>query len=190
MDGAEDMKGNVAAALTAAIEFLDTHPQFQGSLSFLLTGDEEGPAINGTRQVLEWMAENNHIPDQCLVMEPTASQTPGDTLKIGRRGSLNGRLSVTGAQGHAAYPHQADNPLPRLVQLLNALTAQPLDSGTAYFEASSLQLTTIDVGNPATNVIPGMGTAQFNVRFNDLWTADSLRAELHHRLDAVGHLMI
>ena len=184
--GAEDMKGNVAAALVATSDFLAHNPGFDGSLSFLLTGDEEGLALNGTKKVLQWMAANNHIPDQCLVIEPTATHHPGDTLKAGRRGSLNGMLTVTGTQGHAAYPQKADNPLPRLVQLLNALIVPSLDEGTAHFEASSLQITTIDVGNSAVNIIPASGTAQFNVRFNDTWTAVTLEAELRRRLDSVG----
>ena len=184
--GAEDMKGNMAAALVAAAEFLSDRPDFAGSLSFLLTGDEEGPALNGTAKVLSWMAAQGHIPDQCIVMEPTASRVPGDTLKIGRRGSLNATLSVRGTQGHAAYPEKADNPLPRLVDLLKALIQRPLDSGTAHFEPSSLELTSLDVGNPAPNVIPDQGQARFNSRFNDLWTPETLETELRARLDSVG----
>ena len=184
--GAEDMKGNVAAALAAVADFLAATPDFAGSLSFLLTGDEEGPAVNGTLKVLDWMAAQGHIPDSCLVIEPTARQQPGDTLKIGRRGSLNGTLTVTGVQGHVAYPAMADNPLPRLVRLLTALIAQPLDAGTAYFGPSSLEITSIDVGNTVTNVIPAAGRAQFNSRFNDCWTAEALAAELRARLDATG----
>ena len=184
--GAEDMKGNVAAAMVAASDFLEANPDFGGSISFLLTGDEEGPAINGTKRVLEWMAANDQVPDQCLIIEPTATTAPGDTLKVGRRGSMNGYLTVTGTQGHAAYPQKADNPLPRLVQMLGALTSTPLDAGTEHFEATSLQLTTIDVGNPATNVIPAQGTATFNVRFNDTWTPETLLAEIKVRLDSVG----
>ena len=184
--GSEDMKGNVAAALVAATDFLSENPGFGGSVSFLLTGDEEGPAINGTTKVLQWMADQNHVPDRCLVIEPTASHTPGDTLKIGRRGSLNGILTVTGTQGHAAYPAKADNPLPRLIKLLNALIATPLDAGTTHFEPSSLEVTSIDVGNPVPNVIPAQGSARFNSRFNDLWTPETLETEVRRRLDHLG----
>lgn len=184
--GAEDMKGNVAAALGAAADFLALNPDFDGSISFLLTGDEEGPAVNGTKKVLEWMAANGQVPDQCLVIEPTATAVPGDTLKVGRRGSLNGTLTVTGTQGHVGYPQKADNPLPRLVALLDALVKEPLDQGTEHFEPTSLQLTTIDVGNEASNVIPASGQARFNVRFNDTWTPESLLAELKTRLDSTG----
>ena len=184
--GVEDMKGNVAAAMAAAADFLAKNPGFPGSISFLLTGDEEGPAINGTKKVLEWMAANGQVPDQCLVIEPTASEAPGDTLKVGRRGSMNAVLRVEGTQGHAAYPAKADNPLPRLVKLLDALIAEPLDQGTAHFEPSSLEITTIDVGNPASNVIPALGEARFNSRFNDLWTPETLEAEFRARLDSQG----
>lgn len=184
--GAEDMKANIAAALTAGGDFLMQTPGFGGSISFLLTGDEEGPAINGTQKVLQWMAQEGQIPDYCVVIEPTARQRPGDTLKIGRRGSLNAILSVEGVQGHIAYPSKADNPLHPLVQLLNTLIAQPLDQGTAHFEPSSLQISSIDVGNPATNLIPAGGSAQFNIRFNDLWTPETLTAEIRSRLDSHG----
>lgn len=184
--GSEDMKGNVAAAMAAAADFLSHRPNFSGSLSFLLTGDEEGPAINGTKKVLEWMDQERQIPNLCLVIEPTASAVPGDTLKIGRRGSMNATLHVTGTQGHAAYPAKADNPLPRLVHLLAALIQSPLDAGSDHFEPSSLELTTIDVGNAASNVIPATGQAHVNSRFNDLWTPETLEAELRRRLDTVG----
>lgn len=184
--GSEDMKANVAAALSAAADFLAKTQNFAGSISFLLTGDEEGPAVNGTVKVLEWMAANGHTPDQCLVIEPTASEQPGDTLKVGRRGSMNATLRVEGIQGHAAYPAKADNPLHPLVQLLNALIATPLDAGTDHFEPTSLQVTTIDVGNAASNVIPAAGEARFNMRFNDTWTPETLEAEVRSRLDSVG----
>ncbi len=184
--GSEDMKANVAAALSAAADFLAKTPEFKGSLSFLLTGDEEGPAVNGTVKVLDWMAANGQIPDQCLVIEPTASEHPGDTLKVGRRGSMNATLRVEGVQGHAAYPAKADNPIHPLVRLLNALITTPLDAGTAHFEPTSLQITTIDVGNTASNVIPAGGEARFNMRFNDLWTPETLEAEVRRRLDEVG----
>ncbi len=184
--GAEDMKANIAAAMSAAVDFLSKTPDYKGSISFLLTGDEEGPAVNGTAKVLDWMSKNEQLPDKCVVIEPTAKSIPGDTLKVGRRGSINGQLIVKGVQGHAAYPSKAQNPLPGLVQLLGALVENPLDTGTEHFEPSSLQITTIDVGNEAQNVIPSQGQANFNSRFNDLWTPESVEAEIRSRLDKVG----
>ncbi|WP_431280590.1 succinyl-diaminopimelate desuccinylase [Humitalea sp. 24SJ18S-53] len=171
--GATDMKGGVAAFIAAIPE---TCP---GSLSLLITGDEEGPATDGTVKVLGWMAEHGHIPDMCLVGEPTSKVRLGDTIKVGRRGSLNAAITIHGTQGHAAYPQKADNPIHRMVRVLAALTAEPLDAGSEFFEASSLQVTSVDVGNAATNVIPGSATARLNIRFNDLHSSDSLGARLH-----------
>ena len=189
--GAADMKGAIAAAIAAMAGFLeaverggDAAPS--GHLSLLITGDEEGPALNGTRRVLEWMAAHGHVPDFCLVGEPTSRQRAGDTVKIGRRGSLNGHLIVEGIEGHVAYPHLADNAIPKLLRLLDALLAEPLDTGTAVFEPSNLEVTDIAVGNRAHNVIPGRAEALFNIRFNDLHTGDSLTRWLHDRLGAVG----
>ena len=184
--GAVDMKGNIASFLAALTRAVEDGTADKGSISLLITGDEEGPGVNGTAKVLEWMAEQGEGFDLCLVGEPTSIEHLGDVMKIGRRGSMTGTLTVTGIQGHAAYPHRADNPLHPLVRLLNALIAEPLDDGTEHFEPSTLQLTTIDVGNPASNVIPARGTAVFNSRFNDRHTADSLEAELRRRLDSVG----
>ena len=173
--GACDMKGGIAAFVAAA----STHVEkMNGSISLLITGDEEGPATDGTVRVLDWMATHGHIPDFCLVGEPTNPAALGDIIKIGRRGSLNATLQVHGTQGHAAYPHQADNPVHRLVRALAALTAAPLDAGTEWFEPSTLQITSIDVGNPATNVIPAEATAKLNIRFNDHHTGASLDAWL------------
>ena len=149
-----------------------------GSISLLITGDEEGPATDGTVRVLDWMAAHGHIPDLCLVGEPTNPAALGDVIKIGRRGSLNAALTVHGTQGHAAYPHRADNPVHRLVRALAALTAAPLDAGAEWFEPSSLQVTSIDVGNPATNVIPASAGARLNIRFNDRHTGAGLEAWL------------
>ncbi len=189
--GAADMKGAIAAALSAIAGFLAeveaAAPDApSGRLSLLITGDEEGPALNGTRRVLEWMAARGHVPDFCLVGEPTSRVRVGDTVKIGRRGSLNGHLVVEGVEGHVAYPQLADNAIPKLLRLLDALLAEPLDRGTAVFEPSNLEITDITVGNHAHNVIPGRAEALFNIRFNDLHTGDSLVRWLRERLDATG----
>ncbi len=164
--GAADMKGAIAAFAAAA--------RAPGHVSLLITGDEEGDAIDGTVRVLEWMEAQGKIPDFCVVGEPTSRVRLGDTIKIGRRGSLNARITIPGIQGHAAYPRLADNPVHRLVKTLSALIATPLDSGNAWFEPSSLQITSTDVGNPAANVIPGAATARLNIRFNDLHTGAGL----------------
>ncbi|MBN8909231.1 MAG: succinyl-diaminopimelate desuccinylase, partial [Rhodospirillales bacterium] len=148
----------------------------KGSISFLITGDEEGPAVDGTVKVLEWMQANGQVPDFCLVGEPTCPVKLGDMVKIGRRGSVNIGLEVFGTQGHVAYPHRADNPVHRLLRALSALTAAPLDAGSEWFEPSSLQVTSIDVGNAATNVIPVSARAALNIRFNDRHSGASLIA--------------
>lgn len=177
--GAVDMKGNIAAFVAAAAAWLDRHGGAPpAALSFLITGDEEGDAVDGTVKVLGWMEERQEIPAFCLVGEPTSVSRLGDTVKIGRRGSLTGRITVEGTQGHAAYPQRADNPTHRLVALLASLAARRLDEGTDWFEPSSLQVTTIDVGNPASNVIPGSASATWNIRFNDRHTEASLTAWL------------
>ena len=184
--GAVDMKGAIAAFIAAAQAFLDRRgPGFTGSISLLITGDEEGVAINGTRKVLEWLKSRGEAIDSCLVGEPTSATQLGDMIKIGRRGSMTGRLMVEGVQGHVAYPHLADNAAHRLVALLAGLTARALDDGTAHFQKSGLQVTTIDIGNPATNVIPGASRATFNIRFNDLWTSAKLKSWVKETLDCV-----
>ncbi|MGI4747274.1 MAG: succinyl-diaminopimelate desuccinylase [Janthinobacterium lividum] len=174
--GACDMKGAIAAFVAAAAAHLSAQgvSGSSGSISLLITGDEEGPALDGTVRVLEWMAAHNHIPDFCLVGEPTNPTELGQVIKIGRRGSLNAHIVVPGIQGHVAYPQVADNPVHRLLALLSELTTIPLDRGTAFFEPSSLQVTSIDVGNKATNVIPAHAEAQLNIRFNDQHTGASL----------------
>ncbi|MCX5615510.1 succinyl-diaminopimelate desuccinylase [Bombella sp. TMW 2.2559] len=172
--GTADMKGGVAAALAAVARRLEAGP-LKGSLSFLITGDEEGPAHYGTRSVLEWMKEQGEAPDFCLLGEPTNPAEMGDVIKIGRRGSMNVVITVKGVQGHVAYPHLADNPIHRLVPILHDLTSRTLDQGSDWFAPSSLQITSVDVGNPATNVIPAMAQARVNIRFNDLHTSESLR---------------
>ena len=176
--GTADMKGGVAAFATAALSFLKKHGTPKGTISFLITGDEEGPAINGTVKLLEWAKAHGEVFDHCIVGEPTNPNALGDMIKIGRRGSLTGRLTVHGKQGHVGYPHLAENPIPAMLRLLGALKAKPLDNGTSHFDASNLEVTTVDTGNPATNVIPGEVRAVFNIRFNDLWTPESLAAEL------------
>ncbi|WP_448202701.1 succinyl-diaminopimelate desuccinylase [Azospirillum sp. sgz302134] len=183
--GAVDMKGAIAAFVAATARHLQQHGAPKGSISLLITGDEEGVAINGTKKVLDWLKARGETLDACVVGEPTNPKALGDMIKIGRRGSLTGHLTVFGAQGHVAYPHLADNPLPRLVRMLAAITAEPLDEGTDHFQPSTLALTTIDVGNPATNVIPAQGKATFNIRFNDAHTPESLEAWLRARFDTV-----
>jgi succinyl-diaminopimelate desuccinylase len=183
--GAVDMKGAIACFLAAAARFLDEH-QPAGSISCLITGDEEGPAINGTRKVLDWLAGRDEKLDFCLVGEPTNVKQLGDTLKVGRRGSLTGHLTVHGIQGHVAYPERADNPIPQLLAMLRALSEEPLDAGSEHFEPSQLVITSVDVGNRTSNLIPAAATATFNVRFNDRYTARTLEAALRARLDASG----
>jgi succinyl-diaminopimelate desuccinylase len=187
--GAVDMKGAIAAFIAAAQQHLDERgARFTGSISLLITGDEEGDAVNGTRKVLDWLAERGEVLDACLVGEPTSAHALGDMIKIGRRGSLTGRLTAHGVQGHTAYPQRADNAAHRLVAMLHALTTTELDNGTEHFEPSTLQVSTIDVGNPASNVIPASAQAVFNIRFNDHWTSERLKSWLAERLDEVsGH---
>ncbi len=170
--GAADMKGALAAMVEAARRHVGRGAP--GSLSFLVTGDEEGPATFGTDRLLDWMAANGHVPDACLVGEPTSVRTLGDTLKIGRRGSLNAWLTVLGAQGHVAYPDRADNPVRRLVNILAELQSRRLDEGTDWFAPSNLEVVDLEVGNPATNVIPAKASARLNIRFNDRHTGAEL----------------
>ena len=182
--GAADMKGGIACMLAATRAFLTRRGAgFTGSIAFLITGDEEGPAVNGTVKLLAWARARGERFDHCLLGEPTNPGRLGEMIKIGRRGSLTGKLTVLGRQGHVAYPHKAENPIPGLLRLASALAAEPLDGGTTHFDASNLEFTTIDVGNPATNVIPATARATFNVRFNDDWTAESLGAEIRRRLE-------
>ena len=184
--GAVDMKGGIACFVAACARYLETRPAFPGSVSLLITGDEEGPAINGTPKLLDWATARGERWDACLVGEPTNPERLGDMIKIGRRGSLSGRITVHGVQGHAAYPHLADNPVRGILQLTSALMHPPFDHGTDDFQPSNLEVTTIDVGNGAVNVIPARATASFNIRFNDTWTAESLQAEIRHRLDVAA----
>jgi succinyl-diaminopimelate desuccinylase len=183
--GACDMKGGVAAAAAAALRFIAKKP-FAGSISFLITGDEEGPAVNGTVKLVEWALARGELFDHCILGEPTSVKALGDTIKHGRRGSLNGKLTIEGRQGHVAYPQLALNPIRALAPLLTALVTPSLDQGKADFEPSNLEVTSIDVGNPAANVIPGQVRLAFNVRFNDLWTSETLSAEIARRVAAAG----
>ena len=185
--GAADMKGAVAAFAAAAARFVArTGGDFAGAISLLITGDEEGPSVNGTRPMLQALSAEGETFDACLVGEPTNPRRLGEMAKIGRRGSWTGHLTVKGVQGHIAYPHLADNPNHRLARMIVALTETPLDPGTAHFQPSTLQVSTIDVGNPTTNVIPAEARASFNSRFNDGFTPVSLEAEVRRRLDSVG----
>ncbi len=184
--GACDMKGSVAAFALAAIEHAKADPQLPGSISMLITGDEEGPSINGTVKVLKWMQDNGQLPDHCVVGEPTCPDELGDTIKIGRRGSINFVIRAAGVQGHTAYPHKADNPVPKLARLIDRLACAELDRGTEFFEPSTLAVSSFDVGNPATNVIPERATARFNIRFNSEHTADSLIRWVHQQCDDVA----
>ncbi len=185
--GAADMKGAIAAFADAAARFAaERNGDFAGAISLLITGDEEGPSVNGTKPMLQTLAKEGERFDACLVGEPTNPRRLGEMAKIGRRGSWTGHLTVKGVQGHIAYPHLADNPTHRLARMIVALTERPLDPGTAHFEPSTLQVSTIDVGNPATNIIPAEARASFNSRFNDGFTPASLEAEVRRRLDSVG----
>jgi succinyl-diaminopimelate desuccinylase len=177
--GASDMKGGIACFIAALKRFLDAKPgSFEGSISLLITGDEEGPALNGTVKVLKWMAENNHTPDHCIVGEPTSVSTVGDMIKIGRRGSINGHLIVEGIQGHVAYPQKAKNPFDLMVRILGRLNSETLDSGNQHFQPSNLEITAIDTNNPASNVIPAKTEAQFNIRYNDTYNSNSIAAHI------------
>ena len=185
--GASDMKTAIAGFAAAAARFLESRDNgFPGSISLLITGDEEGEAVNGTVKVLEWLREKGEVLDACLVGEPTNPETLGDMIKIGRRGSMTAFLTVHGASGHAAYPHLADNPVERLVKMLSAVLDKPLDDGTEHFQPSTAVVTTIDVGNPVANVIPARAKARINVRFNDLHTGAGVETLLRRRLDDIG----
>lgn len=183
--GAVDMKGGIACAVAATLDYLAANGgQPKGSISFLITGDEEDVAVNGTVKLLQWAAERGEQFDHCIVGEPSNVETIGDTIKIGRRGSQSGVLIVDGVQGHVAYPHRAANPVPDIARLIIALNDEPLDHGSAQFQPSNLEFTSVDVGNPATNVIPAQARAKFNIRFNDHHTQETLKALVEQRLAA------
>ena len=184
--GAADMKSGVACEVAAVARHLARHGLPEGAISFLVTGDEEAAAVNGTVKLLAWAAGRGERFDHCVLAEPTSVERLGDTAKIGRRGSLTGTLTVHGRQGHTAYPERADNAAHRIVAMLHALLAEPIDRGTAHFEPSDLQLTSIDIANPASNVVPGEARARFNIRYNDGQDRASLERWLRQRLDAAG----
>lgn len=185
--GAIDMKGGIACFAVAALQYIQSRGgEFPGAISFLITGDEEGPSINGTVKVLDWMKAQGEKMDACVVGEPSSLDGLGDELKIGRRGSLNGELIVKGKQGHAAYPRTAENPVPKLARMIDRLSSTPLDQGTAHFEPSSLEVTVISVNNSATNVIPSEARAKLNIRYNDLWTRPKVEAHVRAICEAAG----
>ncbi len=183
--GATDMKGSVAAFAAAAVDYVNQNGKHSGSISFLITCDEEGPAINGTVKVLEWMKANGHIPDHCLVGEPSCVEALGDTIKIGRRGSLSFMVTVEGTQGHVAYPSKTDNPIPKLARFIDWISNAKLDDGNDHFDPSSLAVTTVDVGNTAGNVVPARATAKFNIRFSTEHTYETLRDWVDAQIEAV-----
>lgn len=180
--GAVDMKGGIAAFLAAVESILASGKPLPGSISFLITGDEEGPAVNGTSAILDWLVEQGEQIDACVVGEPTNPNKMGDAIKIGRRGSVSGTIIVQGVQGHVAYPHLGDNPIRGLTQLMDALLATPFDAGTKNFQPSNLEITSVDTDNQAFNVIPDTARARLNIRFNDTWEADTVKQEILRRL--------
>ncbi|KAA0072721.1 succinyl-diaminopimelate desuccinylase [Tardiphaga sp. P9-11] len=185
--GAVDMKGGIAASVAAVLDYLAANDgQPKGSISFLITGDEEGIAVNGTVKLLQWTAERGEKFDHCIVGEPSNVEEMGDTIKIGRRGSQSGTLVVDGVQGHVAYPHRASNPVPDIAALIVALSGDPLDQGNAQFQPSNLEFTSVDVGNTASNVIPAQARAKFNIRFNDHHTQETLRDLIDARVAAAA----
>ena len=191
--GAVDMKGGIACSVAAVLEHLLAHEgkprqDGNGSISFLITGDEEDLSVNGTVKLLQWAAARGEKFDHCILGEPSNVEQLGDCIKVGRRGSQSGTLYVDGIQGHVAYPHRAANPVPDISRLIVALSEQPLDQGSAQFQASNLEFTSVDVGNAASNVIPAQARAKFNIRYNDLHTQETLRALVEQRLaDAAGN---
>jgi succinyl-diaminopimelate desuccinylase len=185
--GAVDMKGGIACSFAAVLQYLADHggkprEDGTGSISFLITGDEEDISVNGTIKLLQWASERGEKFDHCVLGEPSNVETLGDCIKIGRRGSQSGTLYVDGIQGHVAYPHRAANPVPDISRLIVALSDEPLDHGSAQFQASHLEFTSVDVGNPTSNVIPAQARAKFNIRFNDLHTQASLQELVEQRL--------
>ena len=185
--GAADMKGAIAAFISATKRFVEENPNFPGSIGFIITGDEEGCAINGTKKILGWMKEKNITFDDCIVGEPTNPNTLGEMIKIGRRGSVNGVITVEGVQGHVAYPHLADNPIPKLIKLIDNLINSSLDEGTDHFQPSNIEITSIDIGNKATNVIPRKASANFNIRYNDLFDSKKIEEEVHKRIESLNY---
>jgi len=177
--GANDMKSSIAAFVAAISNFIENYSDFKGSISLLITGDEEGVAINGTKKVVEYLKKRKEKIDFCLVGEPTNPSKLGEMIKIGRRGSMNGRLTITGVQGHVAYPHRANNPSTALVQILKEIKDIKFDQGTKDFQATNLEITKININNTADNVIPGLATATFNIRFNNKHSSTSLKSKVN-----------
>ncbi|HEX2840608.1 succinyl-diaminopimelate desuccinylase [Hyphomicrobium sp.] len=182
--GAVDMKGGVACFVAAALRYLPNGGTPQGSISFLITGDEEGPSINGTMKLLDWMRTRGERANACIVGEPSNPEALGDEIKIGRRGSLTAEIVVHGRQGHAAYPQKADNPIPKLVRILDRLTTAKIDDGTQHFEPSNLQVTVLSVPNRASNVIPAEARATLNIRYNDTWRRPAIEEWLREQCKA------
>ena len=185
--GAADMKGSIASFISATNRFVKEYPDFPGSIGFIITGDEEGCAINGTKKILTWMKSNNISFDDCLVGEPTNPNSLGEMIKIGRRGSVNGVITVKGVQGHVAYPHLADNPIPKMIKILENLINQKLDDGTEHFQPSNIEITSIEIGNTATNVIPKKASANFNIRYNDIFDKEKIEEEVHNRIRGLNY---
>ena len=185
--GAVDMKGGIAAFIAAALDWVSQHHECDGRISLIITGDEEGDAINGTLPMLEWIADKNMMPDAVLVGEPTNPAVIGEMIKHGRRGSLSGEIEVRGSQGHVAYPHLAQNPLPLLMQMLEPLARGTIDTGNTHFDPSTTAITSIDTGNPARNVIPATTRAAFNIRYNSDHSVDSLKAWLTDHFNSVSN---
>ena len=184
--GAVDMKGGIACFIAAVARHIEERGELPGSISLLITGDEEGPAINGSEKLLQWATERGESWDACILGEPTNPEKLGDMIKVGRRGSLSGKITISGTQGHVAYPNLADNPLRTMAAMLAALMEKPFDEGTDRFPPSNLEVTTVDTGNSAVNVIPAKVTAAFNIRFNDTWSEETLKAEILSRLKAAA----
>lgn len=180
--GAVDMKGGLACAISAVLAHIAQHGAPRGSIGFLITGDEEGPAVNGTTKLLEWAHQRGERFDHCILGEPTNPDNLGDMIKIGRRGSLSGSIVVHGKQGHVGYPHLADNPVHRIARLVSDLRSQPIDKGTEHFDPSNMEFTVLETSSGAVNVIPAQARCAFNIRFNDLWTKDTLAAEVSRRV--------
>lgn len=184
--GTADMKGGVAAFAAAALRYVAEHGAPKGTISFLITGDEEGPAVNGTIKLLKWAAERGETFDAAIVGEPTNPNELGDAIKVGRRGSQSGVLTIKGKQGHVAYPHLAHNPVPLLAKIVAHINYKIMDEGTEFFQPTNLEFVTFDVGNPASNVIPASATARFNCRYNDLWSKDKVEAFVRQGIEECG----
>ena len=185
--GAADMKGAIASFISATKRFVEENPDFPGSIGFIITGDEEGCAVNGTKKILKWMEDNDIVFNDCIVGEPTNPNTLGEMIKIGRRGSVNGTITLEGVQGHVAYPHLADNPIPKLITLIGKIIDKSLDEGTNHFQPSNIEITSIDIGNTATNVIPKEASANFNIRYNDNFDSQKIEKEIHKRIEDLGY---